>query len=106
MACLRLIWAFDAIGIELPHGNSSHPNVPDVTGPMTNRIQIDDPGRRRIVRMRVELQANTRRVAAEQNKIDAVSHVMGTADRERTSDLNLILLRRCRETAGQIRLRH
>ena len=43
MAFFRLIGPFDAIAVELTRGNASHPNMPDVTGPMAHWIQVNDP---------------------------------------------------------------
>src|ERR1700685_3811907 len=105
MAFFRLIRSFDAIAIELSHVNASHPDMPNVTGPMAYWIQINDPRRRRIVRMLVELQVNTGRVTAEQNEIDSLSLLMCTPNRKRITRLNVTFLRRCCETIRQILLR-
>src|SRR5580658_1510444 len=105
MAFFRLIRSFDAITVELSHGNASHPNVPNVTGAMTQWIQDNDPGWGRIVGMLVELQANTGRVTAEQNEADSVSLLMWTPDRKWRSRLNVTFLKRRYGTIRQILLR-
>ena len=78
--------------------------MPDVAGPMTHRIQINDSARRRIVRILIELQTNTGCVTAEQNEIDSVSLLVCAPNRERISRLNFTLLSRCYETIRQILL--
>jgi len=91
MTQFRLIGALDAIAIELTRRNTSHPNMPDVTGPMTHRIQINAPGRTRVVRILIEFQVNTGRVAAEQDKLDSVTGLVRAPDGQRISRQNLTL---------------
>jgi len=67
--------------------------MPDVTGPMARRIQINDLAGRRIVSISIELQANTGRMTAEQNEIDSVSLLMCTADGQWVSRLNVTVLK-------------
>src|SRR4051812_34637229 len=105
MAFFRLIWSFDAITIELTRINASHPNMPNVTGPMAYWIQINDSRRRRIISMLVEFQANTSRVTAEQNEIDPVSLLMCTPNGKWIARLNITFLRRRYETIRQFLLR-
>src|SRR5580658_7800043 len=105
MAFFRLIRSFDAIAIELSDGNASHPNVPNVTGPMTLWIQINDPRWRRIVRMLIELQANRGRVTAKQNETDSVTLLMWTPHRKWSPRLNFTFFRRFCETIRGILLR-
>ena len=104
MALFGLIRTLDAITVELTCGNASHPHMPDVAGPMTHWIQINDLRRRRVASISIELEANTGRVTAEQNEINSVSVLMCTAKRQWTSRLNFTHLRRCRETIGRILL--
>ena len=82
MAFFRLIGSSDAIAIELTRGNASHPNVPNVASSMTHWIQLNDPRRRRIIRLLVEFQANTGRVAAKQYEIDSISLLLSTPNRK------------------------
>src|SRR6202142_4688741 len=101
MAFFRLIGSFDAIAIELSRVNATHPDMPNVTCPMTNWIQFNDPRRRRIIRIFVKFQANACRVAAEQNEIDSVSLLMCTPNRKWITRLNITLFRRFYETIRQ-----
>jgi hypothetical protein len=105
MAFFRLIRPFDAIAIELSAVNTSHPNMPNVTGPMAYWIQVNDPRRRRIIRMFVKFQANTCRVTAKQNEIDSVSLLMSTPNREWIARLDITFLRRCYEIVRRFLLR-
>src|SRR5579863_3196548 len=104
MAFFWLIRSFDSIAIELSAANTPHPNVPNVTGPMAYWIQINDPRRRRIIRILVEFQANPRRMTAEQNEIDSVTLLMCTPDGKWIARLNITFLRRLYETIRQILL--
>jgi hypothetical protein len=63
--------------------------MPDVTRPMTHRIQVNDSARNRIVRILIELQTNRGCVTAEQNKIDPDSLLVGASNREGIPSLNL-----------------
>src|SRR5579871_4688373 len=94
MTQFRLIGSLDAIAVELTRRNTSHPNMPDVTSPMTRGIQINAPGRMRVTRILIEFQVNTRRVAAEQDKINSVSGLMRASNRQRVSRQNLTLQER------------
>src|SRR5438105_5169965 len=89
MTQFRLIGSLNAVTVELTRRNTSHPNMPDVAGPMTRRIQINAPCRMRVVGILIEFQVNSRCVAAEQDKIDSVSGLarppMGSAFPGRTS---------------------
>jgi hypothetical protein len=103
VAFVRSIGSFDAIAVELTWRNAADPNMPDVTGPMSHRIQINDPGRNRVLRILIELQANTGRVTAEQNEISSVSVLMCTP-RQWVSRLNFTVLRRSRQAVRLILL--
>src|SRR5579864_3117906 len=104
MAFFRLIRSFDAITVELTRGNTPHPQMPDVARPMTHRIEVNDSGRRRIVRILIELQTNRGCVTAKQNKIDSSSLLVGASNRERISGLNVARLRPLCESIRQILL--
>ena len=56
----------------------------------------------RIVSVLKEFQANTRRVTAKQNEIDAVFVLMRPANGQWTSRLNVALLKGCLWSAGFI----
>jgi 3-deoxy-D-arabino-heptulosonate 7-phosphate (DAHP) synthase len=94
MPFFRLIRPIDAITIELSHGNASHPHVPNVTGPMADWIQINDPSGGTVIGVLIELKVHPGRVAAEQNEIDSVSLLMGTSNRKWISRLNFTSVRR------------
>src|SRR5579859_1299738 len=98
MAFFWLIRSFDSIAIELSAANTPHPNMPNVTGPMTYWIQINDPRRRIIIRILVEFQANPCCVTAEQNEIDSVTLLMRTPDGKWIARLDITFLRRRCET--------
>src|SRR5215475_6429664 len=93
LALFRSIGSFDAIAVELTGGNASYPNMPDVTGPVTHRIEINDPGGGRVIRVLIELKAHPGGVTAEQGKIDALS-VLVCAPRQWIPRLNFTVLRR------------
>ena len=71
---------------------------------MTHGIEANDSARRRIVRILIELQTNTGCATAEQNKIDSPSLLVGAANREGISGLNVARLRRLCESIRQILL--
>src|SRR5579863_3228512 len=103
MALLGSIRPLDAITVELTRGNASHPHMPDVACPMTHRVQVNDSARRGIVRLLIEIETNTGRVTAEQNKINSVALLVGASNWEGISRLNIAHLRRCcGETIRQI----
>src|SRR5579872_2328929 len=89
VAFFRFIWSFDAVAVQLARGNASQPNVPNIASAMARRIQMNRLAGRRIVSRVVELQVNTGRVSAEQNKINSVSLLMRTADGQWISHLNI-----------------
>ena len=94
VAFFRLIGSFDAIAVELARGDTSNPDMPDLTGPMSHGIQINDLARRSVAWILIELRADTGGVTAEHSEINPVSVLMCTP-RLWISRLHVTLLRRC-----------
>jgi len=69
---------------------------------MKRGIEVNDSRGRRIIRMLVELQPNTGRVAAQQNEVDPFSLLMRSPDRKRTSRLDVANRTRCEQSAHRI----
>jgi hypothetical protein len=59
MALFREIRPLNAIAVKLTSADTPHPHMPDVACPVMHRIQLNDFARRRVVRILIELQANT-----------------------------------------------
>src|SRR5882672_5354614 len=78
----RLVRTIHPVPIDLPRRDAFDPDVPDVAGAVTNRIEIDAARRLRVPAIREQLQPDTPRVTAEESEVDAV-HERTRAQRQR-----------------------
>ncbi len=71
MAVLGLIRAVQPVGVELAGTYSRNPDVPHVAGAIARGIQVNHPGRHRVLRMIKQLEPNATGMTAEQREVDA-----------------------------------